>query len=53
MILKGKDVKGQEGGVGETNLELLLLASQVPLGPDARSNDGKTSLKELNCRKKK
>ena len=42
---------GQEGVGGETNLEFLLLASQVRLGRDAHSNDGKTSLKWLKCRK--
>ena len=42
----------QKGVGGETNLEFLLLASQVRLGPVAHSIDGKTSLKWLNCRKK-
>jgi hypothetical protein len=34
-----------------TNLAFLLLASQVRLDPVAHSNEGKTSLKQLNCRK--
>ena len=39
---------GQEkGGGGITNLDFLLLASQVRLGPGAHSNDGKTSLKQV------
>ena len=42
-------VRKKEGGI--TNLEFLLLASQVRLGRDAHSNDGKTSLKWLKCRK--
>ena len=42
---------GQEGVGGETNLEFLLLASQVRLGPVAHSIDGKTNLKWLKYRK--
>jgi hypothetical protein len=48
QILKGKDeCFGQEGVGGETNLDSLLLASQVRLDPVAHSNDVKTSLKQL------
>ena len=50
-ILRGKDIKGQEGGGESHTSSSFCLPAKFWLGPDAHSNDGKTNLKHWICRK--